>query len=112
MYDMREFTKKAHEALKTGKKITLRYQLRNGHILERNIEPVMSVGNEGIRYYSDTKYEYALKDGTTFDDIYNIPEKNLIKLGKEVYPTTTTKNGVIINLLESLLSFGYIMKKE
>ena len=111
MYDMRQFTKQAYDAVNTGKKIILRYQIKNGHILERVIEPVMSISNKGVRYYSDTKREYALKEGTTFSNIYDIPEKNLISLGKEILPTTTTKNGVIIHLLESLLSFGYIMKK-
>lgn len=111
MYDTRQFTKQAHDVVATGKKIILRYQLKNGHILERIIEPVMNVSNEGVRYYSDTKREYALKEGTTFENIYDIPEKNLVKLGKEILPTTTTKNGVIIHLLESLLSLGYVMKK-
>ena len=73
---MREITKQAYDAVSTGTKITLRYQVRNGHILERTIEPVMSVSNEGVRYYSDTKREYALKEGTTFENIYDIPEKN------------------------------------
>lgn len=111
MYDTRQFTKQAHDAVATGKKIILRYQLKNGHILERVIEPVMTFGNEGIRYYSDKKYEYDLIKGTTFDNIFDIPSKNLIKLGNEILPTITTKNGVIIHLLESLLSLGYVIKK-
>ena len=103
MRDIRKFTKLANELMLSGDKITLRIILHNGNIVERVISPVTATLKKEHPLYSDVKNVYQCIDKTEAVDLNNLDRSNLRKISTENLQTTSTKNGMMIPLLEVLL---------
>lgn len=111
MRDTREYTKKATELMMAGKKIILRTKLANNDIVERVILPVTAPSNKNQHVtYSDTKFVYNLIDKSVdTNDLSKLTYSNMKKIHKVVLSSSSTKNGMLIPLLEVLLMSGYVV---
>jgi hypothetical protein len=109
MKDTRQYTKEAKRLMLTGDKIILRTRLHNGNIVERNISPVSATIKSKNPLYSDVKTVYEVIDKDRDNDLVDLDFTNTRKISKENLQSTSTKNGMLIPLLEVLLISGYVV---
>ena len=109
MRDTRQFTKEAKRLMLSGDKIILRTRLHNGNIVERLISPVSATIKKEHPLYSDVKNVYEVIDKNKEIDLVELDVANIRKISKENLQSTSTKNGMLIPLLEILLMSGYVV---
>ena len=109
MKDTRQYTKEATRLMLSGNKIILRTRLHNGNIVERNISPVSATIKKEHPLYSDVKTVYEVIDRNKEINLIDLDVTNTRKIEKTNLQATSTKNGMLIPLLEVLLMSGYVV---
>ena len=112
MMDTRIYERLARELIQFNSKLTFRFLMKNGHLIERVISEVSHLDDSSIIYYSDYRYEYIPKKGYNEKDIMKIDMKKMQHTGRQVNPTLSTENGTIYHTVEMLLKSGYILVKD
>ena len=104
---MTKRSEQAKELVNSKKTIIFRMVLKNGNIAERVLSPITHTNDATEILYSDIINRYRPKDMIDNVDITNIDYSKLDKITKDIMPSTSTEQGIVLCRIETLLESGY-----